>query len=298
MIANAGIVATGVRVGVGSALWLGLTLVSPARADDAQPFESLDPDRPRPALDQTVAEIVRAPAEPPAGPGATDGWEARPHDADVEGDSAQKWSESPYAPHHTSGRNLRLGSAVGRLNHDDRQFTALGVTVAGGPRMGRFTLEGHYTFLDLTAPGPSSQHLGTAHRFAVMARADLIRLDSRIMGANSLLAIYGEAGLARQFHQWAKPGVYERPREVSLDGNRSGGVVGFGLNLDLRLEQPRGFPARVGWQLGWQLASSQEHAPDPTMICKGVSCLMQTTTGRTPTRDTSMLVTSTVGFTW
>src|SRR5262249_34967405 len=158
----------------------------------------------------------------------------------------------------------------GRLVHDDHQYTALGLTIAGGPRMGRFTLEGHYTFLELSAPGPSNQQFGTAHRFGVMGRADLVRLDSHIVGANALLALYGEPGLFHQRPHWSKRDVYDQPREVSLDGGRSGAVLGFGSNLDFRLEQPRGFPNRVGWQLGWQMTASDEHAPDPSVICKGV----------------------------
>ena len=46
------------------------------------------------------------------------------------------------------------------------------------------------------------------------------------------------------------------------------------------------------------MTASDRHDPGPTMICKGVSCLMQTTPGRAPIRDSSMVVTSTIAFTW
>ena len=36
-------------------------------------------------------------------------------------------------------------------------------------------------------------------------------------------SLYGEAGLYHQLHRWLKPGVYDRPREVSVDGSGSGG---------------------------------------------------------------------------
>ena len=219
-----------------------------------------------------------------------------PAEAD-EAQGRERWVESPYAPHDTSGANLRLGSAVGRVFHHDQRFTALGLTLAGGPRMGRFTLEGHYTYLELSAPGPSSQRYGAAHRLGVMGRADLVRLDSHVVGANALLALYAEAGLVHQYHRWLRPGPYDRQREVALDGGRPEAIAGFGFNLDFRLEQPRGFPNRVAWQLGWQLTSSTEHAADPTMICKGVACAVSNTS-RAPTRDRSMLVTSTIAFTW
>lgn len=268
--------------GVGLALCLAFTLAPSARADDAQ-----GPNQPSPLWADDPQLL------PPTGDGQLVTGDDEPDEPE------RRWVDSPYAPHDTTGANARLGSAVGRLVHDDRRYTALGLTIAGGPRMGRFTLEGHYTYLDLTAPGPSSERFGSAHRLGAMARADLVRLGSNIVGANSMLAVYGEAGLFHQLHRWTRPGVDDRPREVSVDGSRSGALVGFGLNLDVRLEQPRGFPARVGWQLGWQMTSSDEHDPGPTMICKGVSCLMSsTTTTRAPTRDTSMLVTSTIAFTW
>lgn len=287
MIANA----SSARLAVGIALCLGFTGAGLARADDAH----WNHDAPPPTPEETLAGVGGD-----GGPGSSgasgDRWAEDGDDDDAPG---RRWVDSPYAPHDTTGANLRLGSAVGRLVHDEQRYTALGLTIAGGPRMGRFTLEGHYTYLDLTAPGPSSQRFGSAHRLGVMARADLIRVGSRVVGANTLLAFYGEAGLFHQLHRWLRPGVYDRPREVSLDGGRAGAMLGFGFNLDIRLEQPRGFPARVGWQFGWQMTSSDEHEPGPTMICRGVSCLMQTSTGsRPPIRDRSMLVTSTIAFTW
>lgn len=284
--------ARSVGVGVGCALLLGFTLAPSARADDAQrlgrdgvPLWSDDPSLlPAPGDAQRIV----------GPPGALDDDDG----GGLDGAARDRWIDNPYAPHDTTGANVRVGSAVGRLIHDRARYTALGMTIAGGPRMGRLTLEGHYTYLDLTAPGPSSQRFGSAHRLGVMARADLVRVGSRIVGANSLLAIYAETGLVEQYHHWLRPGVHERPRPVAVDGSHAGAIVGFGFNLDFRLEQPRGFPSRVGWQLGWQLTASDEHAPDPTVVCRGVSCLAQPVGTRATTRDTSMLVTSTVAFTW
>lgn len=292
--------ARSIGVGVSCVLWLGFTLGRPARADDAQPFPG-DPHRPPPTPEEILSGLGGGGAQlvgDGEAPGAFDPGlvvDDEPISTDQQG---RRWVDDPYSPHDTTGANLRVGSAVGRLFHDDRRYTALGLTIAGGPRMGRLTLEGHYTYLDLTAPGPSNQRFGSAHRVGVMGRADLIRLGSHIIGANSLLSLYGEAGLYHQLHRWLKPGVYDRPREVSVDGSGSGAMLGFGFNLDFRLEQPLGFPNRVGWQLGWQMTASDRHDPGPTMICKGVSCLMQTTPGRAPIRDSSMVVTSTIAFTW
>ncbi|MEZ4398771.1 MAG: hypothetical protein R3B06_02040 [Kofleriaceae bacterium] len=208
-----------------------------------------------------------------------------------------RWVDDPYAPHDTSGANLRLGSAVGQVTHDGRAYTALGAAVAVGPRIDRFTFEADYLVLELTEPGPSSLRYGRTHRLGAMARVDVVRLGPRWIGANSLLAIYGEAGAARQWYQWSRPGLREPARVVPVDATAVVGVVGFGINLDHRLEKPLGFPNRVGWQLGWQLASTAARAADPTVACLGPTCTARPST-MTTGRNTSLIVTSTIGFTW
>lgn len=212
---------------------------------------------------------------------------------------AEGWIEDPYQPHDTTGANVRFGSAVGTVVHGDRAYTALGGAVAAGPRIGRFTVEAEYLFVQLTEPGPSSLYHGNAHRLGLMGRVDALRFGPRVIGANSLLAIYAEAGVARQWHQWARPGLREAARAIPVDSSFSTGVVGFGLNLDHRLEQPRGFPNRIGWQLGWQLTSTRSRTPDPMIVCRGPStCVAGPTMPREAGRDTALLVTSTIAFTW
>jgi hypothetical protein len=209
----------------------------------------------------------------------------------------KKWIEDPYEPHETVGPNLRVGSAVGWIVHDDKTYTALGGAISVGPRIGRFTLEAGYVFAELSEPGPSSLAHGNFHRLSANVRADLIRLGSRSLGPNSMLAIYGEAGLARQFHHWYRPSFSEGMREIPLDAGRSFGVFGFGLNLDHRLEQPFNL-ARIGWQLGWQLTASDRVDRMNTIICRGPECVAGPIVPRSPVRDTSLLVTSTIAFTW
>ncbi len=213
--------------------------------------------------------------------------------------STDGWIDDPYQPHDTTGTNLRLGSAVGHLVHDGKSYTALGAAIAMGPRIGRFTFEADFLYVDLSAPGPSTLRYGNAQRLGVMARVDVLRFGPRMIGANSLLAIYAEVGAARQWHHWSRPGDREPQREVPVDSAISTGVFGFGLNLDHRLEQPRGFPKRVGWQLGWQLTSSQTREPDPMVVCRGPnSCIAAPSMPRPPGRDTALLVTSTIAVTW
>ncbi len=216
--------------------------------------------------------------------------EARPPSA--------RWIEDPYEPHDTTGANLRAGSAVGWIIHDDKTYTALGGAISVGPRIGRFTLEAGYVFAELSDPGPSTMGHGNLHRLSVNARADLVRLGSRSLGPNSMLALYGEAGLARQFHHWYKPQAGQAMREIPVDANRSIAVFGFGLNLDHRLEQPRGVPTRVGWQLGWQLTASERADTRNTIVCRGPECIAGPIVPRVAGRDTSLLVTSTIAFTW
>lgn len=210
-----------------------------------------------------------------------------------------RWVEDPYAPHDTTGANLRLGSAVGHLVHDGKQYTALGAAIAVGPRFDRLTFEADYLYLDLTEPGPSSLHYGSAHRLGVMGRVDVLRFGPHAVGANSMLAIYAEAGAARQWHRWSRPAADEPARTVPVDSAISTGVIGFGLNLDHRLEKPLGFPNRVGWQLGWQLTATPSHTPDQTVVCRGPSCSAAAPSmPSTTSRNTALLVTSTIAFTW
>lgn len=209
-----------------------------------------------------------------------------------------RWVDDPYEPHETYGPNLRVGSAVGWMVHEDKTYTALGGAVAIGPRVGRFALEAGYVYAELSEPGPSTLALGNVHRLSINGRADLIRLGSRSLGPNSMLAIYGEAGVARQLHHWYKPSSNAARRILPVDAGRSIAVFGFGLNLDHRLEQPLGFPSRIGWQLGWQLTASDRQEPGSTVECRGPECVAGPLVPRAPGRDTSLLVTSTIAFTW
>ncbi len=224
-----------------------------------------------------------------------------PPDAPRDDEHDPPWVDDPYAPHDTRGTNLRLGSAVGHLVHGGKTYTALGAAVAAGPRYGRFTFELDYLFLGLSAPGPSNLSYGRAHRVGAMARADLVRLGSRWLGANSMLALYGELGVARQWHQWSRPNADEPVRMVPLDSSANLAVVGFGLNLDHRLEKPLGFPSRIGWQLGWQLTSTPEASTESMIVCRGPQqCAAASSVPMTTAeaRNTALLVTSTIAFTW
>src|SRR4051794_28951744 len=55
--------------------------------------------------------------------------------------------EAPYAPHHTTGRTLRLGTAVGFLYNEAYDVTALGLDAGVGYRFGRLALELEYKYL-------------------------------------------------------------------------------------------------------------------------------------------------------
>lgn len=248
-------------------LWLGFTLPRVAHADPPQqtmPFEP-GPETPDPKT-----------AAPPT-----------------------HWIDDPYQPHDTTGPNLRMGSAVGWIIHDEKQYTVLGPELAFGPRFGRFTLEATYLFGQLSEPGPSTYVYGYVNRLGLMGRADVLRFGPHTVGPNSMLALYLEGGMARQSYHWYRPDAGEQlMRQVPVDAARSTAVVGFGLNLDHRLEQPAGFPSRIGWQLGWQLTTSPRGDMSPTVECRGTECIAgPVSTGR-QARDTSLLVTSTIAFTW
>lgn len=179
--------------------------------------------------------------------------------------------EDPYAPHHTVGNTARLGTAVGFLYNEPVDVTALGAEAAIGHRWGRFAFETEYTYLGFQVRGPDDTRLGSGQRLAILGRFDVIRLGPRIIGENSLLSLYVEGGAGTSWNHWWKPAYDEASRLVPADTRRAEGQVGFGIAIDHRLQEPIGFPHRVGWFLGWRMSMSP-HQPMSASICRGVSC--------------------------
>ena len=171
-----------------------------------------------------------------------------------------EYVEDPYAPHHTTGSVARVGSAVGFLYHEALDATALGLTAAIGYRFGRLAFESEYTYLGFSARGADSTRLGVDQRLSVLARFDVIRLGPRVVGQNSLLSLYIEGGAGTAWNHWWLPAFDEASRIVPDDTRRAEGIAGFGIALDHRLQEPIGFPHRVGWFLGWRGAMSP-HQP-------------------------------------
>jgi hypothetical protein len=207
------------------------------------------------------------------------------------------WVEDPYAPHVTRGTTVRLGTAVGFLYGELADATALGVTTAVGQRFGRFTLESELAYLTLQGRGGSSIRLGDAERLGVVARFDVLRIGPRWVGGNSLLALYVEGGAAVAWNHWYPPAADEPMRVVPQDTKRVEGQVGFGVELDHRLQEPIGFPHRIGWFLGWRLAMAP-HAADAALVCRGVTCRTIQAMPEDRFTDRSMLFQSSLAVTW
>jgi hypothetical protein len=206
--------------------------------------------------------------------------------------------EDPYAPHQTVGNTARLGSAVGFLYNEPVDVTALGAEAAIGHRWGRFAFESEYTYLAFQVRGADDTRLGSGQRLAILGRFDVIRLGPRVIGENSLLSLYVEGGVGTSWNHWWKPAYDEASRLVPADTRRAEGQVGFGIAIDHRLQEPIGFPHRVGWFLGWRMSMSP-HQPMSASICRGVSCRpapMMDDGERVV--DRSMLFTSSMQFTF
>jgi hypothetical protein len=210
---------------------------------------------------------------------------------------ADFYIEDPYAPHKTSGSEARIGSAVGFLYHEPVEVTAVGGNAAIGYRFGRLTVEAEYTYLAFQARGAASTPLGAGQRLAALGRLDVIRLGPRIVGANSLLSFYIEGGVGTAWNHWYKPAYDEQSRLVPADTRRAEGQLGFGLALDHRLQEPIGFPHRVGWFLGWRMSMSP-HQPMVGSVCRGTSCKPVEMMDEDRLVDRSMLFQSSLAFTF
>src|SRR5690606_23758542 len=114
----------------------------------------------------------------------------------------------------------RVGTAVGFLFHEPVEVTAVGFAAAMGYRFGRFTLEAEYTYLGFQVRGPDDTPLGRGQRLAALGRFDVVRLDSTLVGANSMLALYVEGGAGTAWNHWYRPAPEAQSRIVPNDTRR------------------------------------------------------------------------------
>jgi hypothetical protein len=211
----------------------------------------------------------------------------------------EDYVEDPLAPHKTTGTAARLGTAVGFVYGERQDVLALGLTAAAGHRWGRLTLEAEYTYLTFQVKGPSSMRLGEGDRLGAIARFDVVRLGSHIVGQNTLLSLYVEGGAAVAWNDWYEPQESdpERMRIVTEDTKRVEYQGGFGIQIDHRLQEPIGFPRRIGWFLGWRMAFAP-HDTEAAAICRGVTCRAAPPMPNDRYTDRSMLFQSSLQFTW
>jgi len=210
------------------------------------------------------------------------------------------WVDSPYAPHITRGSTVRLGTAVGFLYGEPVDAMVIGASTGVGQRFGRLAIEAELDVLAIKPREPSSTVLGNAERLGALARFDVIRIGPRYVGGNSLLAVYVEGGAAVAWNHWSAAATADAARVVPADTKRVEGQAGFGIEIDHRLQEPIGFPHRIGWFLGWRIAGTP--APDaPDNVCRGEICRTiasppMTTHDRVIAR--SMLFQSSLSVTW
>jgi hypothetical protein len=210
------------------------------------------------------------------------------------------WADNPYAPHVTVGSTVRLGTAVGFLYGEPIDTLAIGLTTAIGQRWGRLAIEAEAAAFSLKARGASDRTLGNAERLGPIVRFDVIRIGSDHVGPNSMLAVYVEGGAAVTWNHWYHPSATEAPRIVPDDTRRVEGQAGFGIEIDHRLQEPIGFPHRIGWFLGWRVALSPVSGPDSA--CRAVDTSCRTVSPQMPSSaslvERSMVFQSSLSVTW
>lgn len=253
---------------------LGITGARVAWADPAQ--TSLDNERRREPLDP-LGEVDDLPK--------------------VADPRSQNWVEDPYAPHHTSGTTVSLGTAVGYLYHEPLNAIALGGTVAVGQRFGRIGVTSEFDYLAIQSLDGLATRLGTATRLAVLGKLDVLRFDSHVVGPNSLAAIYVEGGAGVAWNRWDHPGPTDPARDVPVDTKRVEGLAGLGVTLDHRMQEPTAFPRRFSWSLGWRFALAPGGG-DMTAVCRRATCRIAQPMPDTMMVERSMLFQSSLALTW
>jgi hypothetical protein len=213
-------------------------------------------------------------------------------------DASSQWIDNPYAPHHTTGALFRLGTVVGGVDTERLGVTGLGVMAELGHRWGRFSLASDYTYLQFQERGPSDLRLGTGLRVGMMGRFDVIRLDSHVVGPNTMVAVFVEGGADVAWNYWYRPGFNEPGRIVPNDTKHVEAVGGFGIEIDHRLQESHGIK-RIGWTLGIRVAGAP-HDSDSAMVCRtsGTSCREMPVTSDQQYTDRSMMFQSSLGATW
>jgi hypothetical protein len=213
-----------------------------------------------------------------------------------------EYIEDPYAPHVTNGSTLRLGTSIGFI-HDARvgsDVLSMGGTLSGGQRFGRLAIEAELSLANLesTGTGDPDVKLGTQQRLGVIARFDVLRLGSHVVGPNSMAALYVEGGAAQVWTQWLRPDADDMTtRTVPDNSGRVEGEVGFGIMIDHRLQEPITVPRRVGWFLGWRMGFAP-HDAETAAICRGESCRTATPMPDATYTDRTLLFQSSMQVTW
>lgn len=214
------------------------------------------------------------------------------------GPARADYAEDPMAPHVTNGNTARLGTVVGFIYGERVDVTAVGLSTAVGQRWGRLAVDAEYAYLQFQERGPSALRLGAGHRLGVLGRLDVLRVGPQIVGGNSLLSVYIEGGAGIAWNGWYRPDYDQASRVVPADSKRPEALAGFGIEIDHRLQEPIGFPHRIGWFLGWRMAFSP-HDTEAASICRGgASCRPAPMMPEASYTDRSMLFQSSLSVTW
>lgn len=159
------------------------------------------------------------------------------------------------------GTSLRLGSIVGTTSFAGEKLTALGLQTALGYKMGPFAIEAEAEsgrLLQKNDVGYDNLDRGDFKRLGVNARWYFGRIGRRFE-PDSLLLLYGELGVGRQFGHLGSRDRF----------SRSNTSVGAGWVLDHRASTSGTFNY-VGWHFGWRLTADERasQTPQALVVCK------------------------------
>lgn len=174
--------------------------------------------------------------------------------------------------------SIQLGSLAGTAQLEGDKAIAIGAQLAVLIKFGRLGVGAEYDYLKL-GDYPRRGQLG---RYALIARAEIARINRGFGGENATLVLWIDGGVGRQTGTWHDGRPVQR-NDISMGG-------GFSFEHRVELSTRPRVLETVAWRLGWHVTAAERFPEGPQAIA---SCRRKA--DGCPTMDTT--IPYDVGFT-